>query len=194
MPIAGAGRRPHATREVRRMTSASSPSSSSLPAEALHLLRRLGEQHVEHVLIGDLAAVLHGCPAGDRTTVIVPARFARNLTRLSRVLRSVHARGRGPSVAGASAPTLTPEGLRALGHWRLSSDHGPLDIDFEPPATAGHLDLFENARRMLLADDLEVEVAAIADLVRIAEMRRGPRDEALLQGLREALASGATPR
>jgi hypothetical protein len=171
------------------MTTASTP--SPLPANALTLLHRLNEQRVEYVLIGELAAVLHGCPAGEQTVVIVPARFQRNLTRLARALGAVHARGRGPAAAGASAPALTPSGLRALGHWRLASDFGALDIDFEPPATAGHLDLFENARRLAVSPDLEVEVASAADLVRIAEMRRDARDEALLPALREALAGAS---
>ncbi len=174
------------------MTTASTPSPHALPGDALTLLHRLNEQRVEYVLIGELAAVLHGCPAGEPTVVIVPARFQRNLTRLARALGGVHARGRGPAAAGASGPALTPTGLRALGHWRLATDVGPLDIDFEPPATAGHLDLFEDARRLALAPDLEVEVAAIADLVRIAEMRRGPRDEALLPALRATLEGAST--
>jgi hypothetical protein len=159
MPIMDAGRRASTSLEVRPMTTASTPSPHALPPHALTLLHRLNEQRVEYVLIGELAAVLHGCPAGEQTVVIVPARFQRNLTRLA----------------------------RALGHWRLATDHGALDIDFEPPATAGHLDLFENARRLAVAPDLEVEVAAIADLVRIAEMRRDSRDQVLLPALREAL-------
>jgi hypothetical protein len=167
---------------------------SRLPADALQLLQRINEQHVEYVLIGELAALVHGCPTAESTVVIVPARFGRNLTRLARALKAVHARGRGPTVAGQSTPELTPEGLKALGHWRLSTAHGALDVDFEPPATAGHLDLFENARRIPLGGDIEAEVASVADLLRIAEMRRGPRDEALLPVLRESLAGAASPR
>ena len=94
--------------------------------------------------------------------------------------------------AGASSLTLTASGLRGLGHWHLTTDLGALDIDFEPPATAGHLDLFENARRLTVSADVEVEVAAAADLVRIAEMRRGPRDEALLTALRAAPEGAST--
>jgi len=169
------------------MNSASTPLPHTLPDPALTLLLRLNEQHVEYVLIGELAAVLHGCPSGEQTVVIVPARFQRNLTRLASALRALHARGRGPSAAGASGPALTPNGLKALGHWRLATDSGGLDIDFEPPATAGHLDLFENARRLKLAVGLEVEVASVADLVRIAEMRRQPHDEAMLPALHAAL-------
>ena len=170
------------------MTTASTPSPHTLPANALTVLRRLNEQRVEYVLIGELAAALHGCPSGEQTVVIVPARFQRNLDRLARALRSLHARGRGPASASSDGPSLTSGGLRSLGHWRLSTDFGAVDVDFEPPATAGHLDLFENARRLALTPEVEVEVAAAGDLVRIAEMRRGSHDEALLPALREALA------
>ncbi len=170
------------------MTTDSTPSPHALPANALTVLHRLNEQRVEYVLIGELAATLHGCPSAEQTVVVVPARFQRNLDRLARALRSLHARGRGPATASADGPALTATGLRALGHWRLSTDFGALDIDFEPPATAGHLDLFENARRLALTPEVEVEVAAAGDLVRIAEMRRGAHDEALLPALRVAYA------
>ena len=112
-----------------------------------------------------------------------------------------HRRGPPPPLGISAARTAVPghvssrpagpDGLRALGHWRLSTDHGALDIDFEPPATAGHLDLFENARRLKLAVGLEVEVASLADLVRIAEMRRQPHDEEMLPALYEALKAAS---
>ena len=173
------------------MNSASTPLPHTLPDPALTLLLRLNEHHVEYVLIGDLAAALHGCPTAEQTVVIVPARFQRNLTRLASALDTLHARNRGPSAAGATNSALTANGLRALGHWRLGTNSGALDIDFEPPATAGHLDLFENARRLKLAVGLEVEVASLADLVRIAEMRREPHDEAVLPALYAALKTVA---
>jgi len=172
------------------MIPASSPSPDALPANALTLLHRLNEQRIEYVLIGELAAAVHGCPPSHQAVVIVPARFQRNLARLARALGAVGARGRGATTGG---PALTANGLRALGHWRLDTDFGPLEIDFEPPATAGHLDLFENARRIAVGPDIEVEVASIADLVRVAEMRRGPRDEALLPALRQVLDAASHP-
>jgi len=159
-----------------------------LPSQALDLLARLEEQRVELVLVGDLAAAVHGVTPRDTTVVVVPARFRRNLDRLARALRNVHARPANPSpISSGSTPELGPTQLAALGQWRLLTDCGRLEIDFEPPATAGHIDLFENARRMALGGPVAVEVAALADLVRIAEMRRSPGDEAMLAGLRAAL-------
>jgi len=172
------------------MTNATT-SPHTLPSQALDLLARLEEQRVELVLIGDLAAAVHGVTPRDTTVVVVPARFRRNLDRLARGLRNVHARPADPSPISSSTPELGPTQLAALGRWRLLTDFGRLELDFEPPATAGHIDLFENARRMPLGGPLAIEVAALADLVRIAEMRRSPGDEAMLPGLRAALGPGA---
>ena len=93
-------------------------------------------------------------------------------------------------------PNARPHSQRAApsGRWPLSTDDGPIDVDFEPPATAGHLDLFEGARRHQLTPRLAVELAALADLVRIAEMRRDPPDEALLALLTPEIRSPAVSR
>jgi hypothetical protein len=168
---------------------ASTPPPPALPANALSLLHQLNEHRIEYILVGELAAGLHGCDHEDDSVVVVPARFERNLDRLAAALRIVGARSR---VGTAGASQLSANGLKGLGHWRLSTLHGTLEIDFEPPATAGHLDLFENARRIAVSPETGVEVASVADLVRIAQMRRDVRDEALLPAL-EALMRASAP-
>jgi hypothetical protein len=147
------------------MTRSPAPLAPDLPPDALALLHQLAAARVEHIL------------------VVVPARFARNLERLSSVLRAVHAEWRLTGAGAAQQIDLSPSGLRRLGRWPLRGEQGDLEIDFEPPATAGHLDLFEGARRIAVRSGLEVEVASLADLRRIAEMRRGPADLVTLQTL-----------
>jgi len=161
----------------------------ALPPDAIAILTRLDENHVEHVLIGELAANVYGCAWTDDTVVVVPARFERNLDRLSRTLRQLHAQWRVGAGAGPPTADLNPSRLRQFGRMTLCTEHGDLELDFEPPATAGHLDLFEGARRVALAPHLEVEVAAPEDLVRIAEMRGAPADDAALPALRALLGS-----
>ncbi len=157
-----------------------------LPPDAIALLARLEKLGVEHVLIGELAAAVQGCRTSDTTVTIVPARYQRNLDRLSTALREVKAAAR----PGASSPAPDwepmPATLRKLGRLELTTTLGDLEIDFEPPATAGHLDLFENARRHTITPGLEVQVAALEDLIRIAEMRGAAADVALLPALRQA--------
>ena len=148
------------------------------------LLGVLHDARVEHVLIGGLAARLQGVSVPEGAVTIVPARFSRNLERLATALRTLDARAR---VSESGSTHLSAAGLRRLGRWPVATRLGALELDFEPPATAGHLDLFEGARRITVAPGLEVEVAAIADLVRIAEMRMDEPDRAALPALRAAL-------
>jgi hypothetical protein len=156
-----------------------------LPPDAVALLARLDKLGVEHVLIGELAAAIHGCRWSDDTVTVVPARYARNLDRLARGLRELHASPRTDADTAPVSWEPTAERLRQRGRLALTTMLGELEIDFEPPATAGHLDLFENARRHTIIPGLEVQVAALEDLIRIAEMRSGPADRAFLPVLHE---------
>jgi len=173
------------------MTEPLPPHAPSMPTAAVSLLGKLSEHRVEFVLVGPLAAAVHGCRSTDEGVAVVPARFSRNIDRLAKALRGLGAQWHESPDAPAQPVDLTAERLRTLGHWPLSTDFGNLDVDFEPPATAGHLDLFEAARRFALAPGLGVEVAAPADLLRIAEMRVSPADETAAAGLREVLAQRA---
>lgn len=162
-----------------------------LPPAAVSLLRKLSEQRVEFVLVGPLAAAVHGCPPTAERLEVVPARFSRNIDRLARAVRGVGAKWHDRSDASAQPVDLTAQRLSTLGRWPLSTDLGELEVDFEPPGTAGHLDLFEGAHRFALARGLGVDVAAAADLLRIAEMRSAPGDETVAVALRGVLAHRA---
>ena len=50
------------------------PRTSPLPPDAIALLARLDKLSVEHVLVGELAAAVHGVRLIDDTGTIVPAR------------------------------------------------------------------------------------------------------------------------
>lgn len=156
----------------------------ALPPDGIALLARLDRLGVEHVLIGALAAAIHGSRWYDDSVAIVPARYARNLDRLSAALRELRAAPSPEANALGEAWEATPQSLRRVGRLLLTTELGDLEVDFEPPATAGHLDLFENARRHTVTPGLEVQIAALEDLIRIAEMRAGPADRAMVPALR----------
>jgi hypothetical protein len=163
-------------------------SSTPLPPEARRILRALQDVHVEYVLVGGLAAGLHGHSGGSHTVTIVPARFTRNLERLAKALHALDARVQTAGIVDqANRVAVTSDSLRRLGRWSMTTRCGPLEIDFEPPATAGHLDLFDDARRMACGEGVEVEVADMADLVRIAEMRLSASDRMALPAWKAAL-------
>ncbi|HEX4106697.1 MAG TPA: hypothetical protein VHX88_01095 [Solirubrobacteraceae bacterium] len=168
-------------------------SPSPLTPDAERVLRVLQDARVEFVLIGGFAAALHGLESGRPTLTIVPARFTRNLDRLAVALRVLDARVRTPATGDQTQRLpLSATELRRYGRWTMNTQRGPVELDFEPPATAGHLDVYENARRMPAGDGVSVEVASIADLVRIAEMRMGAVDQALLPGWRARLQASSS--
>src|SRR4051812_4213636 len=69
--------------------------SAARAFDPLAALRALHDAGVEFVLIGGVAARLHGSPSLTRDVDICYARDPANLERLAGVLRDVHARLRG---------------------------------------------------------------------------------------------------
>lgn len=89
-----------------------------------HLIESLLRHEVEFVVVGGVAAVLHGAPV---TTFDLDALFRvseQNAQRLLAALDSLHARYRGHT------PPLRPtkQDLLAGGHLLLATDAGPLDM------------------------------------------------------------------
>jgi hypothetical protein len=71
--------------------------TSFQPAEVLAALERHG---VRYVVIGGLAATLHGSPLATTDTAICPARDRENLERLARALNELRARIRTADAPG----------------------------------------------------------------------------------------------
>ena len=67
------------------------------PEQVLGALHRHG---VKYVLIGGLAATLHGSPITTQDADICPERETQNLERLAAALRELHARIRTEGVDG----------------------------------------------------------------------------------------------
>ena len=66
------------------------------PLDPACIFRALAEHDVEYVLIGGLAAVLHGSSAMTNDADILPSKYEDNLRHLSDCLRSLDARIRTP--------------------------------------------------------------------------------------------------
>lgn len=104
--------------------------SEVAPFDPERLIRTLGHHRVKFVLIGALAARLHGCPRLTADADITPADDERNLQRLAATLSDLDAKVYTESV---------PEGLvfdrsaAALGRarmWNLVTKGGRLHIVF----------------------------------------------------------------
>ena len=163
------------------------PSAEPEPAlDATRLLAALTRHRVKFVVIGGLAAVLHGAPYQTVDCDIVPEETLDNLTRLSAALRELGARVWTAAGAGFR---FEPDGrsLRDARIWNLVTERGLLDISFEPAGTTGFRDLDRNAI-VVEVDEVRFSVASLEDVVRSKQAAGREKDERVLPLLRRMLA------
>jgi len=154
------------------------------PDEVLRLLNR---HEVRYVVIGGLAAILHGSPSVTRDIDICHARDGENLVRLADALREVNARLRG---APAGLPfRLDAKALANGDSFTFTTDIGSLDILATPAGTGGYDDLMRTAG-VLDAFDEQFRVASLEDLIRMKRAAGRPKDRIeleILGALREEI-------
>jgi hypothetical protein len=160
------------------------------PQEILATLDRHG---VRYVLIGGLAAVLHGSAHVTTDVDIVPEEAARNLERLSAALKELDARIRVTGEPGGVPFDHGADSLARVRLWNLQTSMGDLDIAFDPSGTRGYGDLARDAIHVRVRG-VDVPVASLADVIRSKEAAGRERDRATLPGLRELLAQEARNR
>ncbi len=150
------------------------------------ILAVLREHGVRFVLVGGFAAVIHGSPYVTVDVDVVPERSTANLERLSTALRELNAR-----VWTASEPEGAPfahdaSSLGRVNVWNLVTDHGRLDVTFEPSGTSGYEDLARDALHLEILG-VEVDVASLADVIRSKEAAGREKDRLVLPVLRRIL-------
>lgn len=146
----------------------------------------LDRHQVRYVLIGGLAAVLHGSAHVTTDVDIVPEDGRANLARLSEALKDLHARIRVTGEPDGIPFDHGPESLARVRIWNLVTDLGDLDLTFVPSGTQGYRDLQRDALVMTVRG-VPVPVASLADVIRSKEAAGRARDRAVLPALRELL-------
>lgn len=106
--------------------------TSPAPFEPLRALRALARGKVRFVLIGGVAARLHGSPSLTRDVDVCYAREHPNVERLANVLRRLHARLRG--VDDDVPFVLDARTLLAGANFTFVTDAGDLDVLAAPPS------------------------------------------------------------
>jgi len=144
------------------------------------ILEVLTRHRVDFVVVGGVAAVLHGAPVTtfDLDTLIRVE--DRNADRLLDALHELDARFRGHS------PTLRPtkRDVLAGGHLLLLSDAGPLDILGFIGMNSRYEDLRQEVVRLTI-EDREVEVLGLDELIRQKKALGRAKDEAAVRLLEE---------
>ena len=154
------------------------------------ILAALEAHDVRCVLIGGFAAVIHGSPYLTTDVDVVPAVDRENLERLSDALRSLHAK-----VWTSAEPDGVPfdhsaSSLADLRVWNLVTDHGRLDLTFQPSGTQGYEDLARDASHLVILG-VGVDVASLADIIRSKEAAGREKDRLVLPVLRRLAEEGA---
>ena len=146
---------------------------TAAPFDPVTLLERLAGAGVEFVVIGGVAARLHGSPSLTRDLDICHEATAENLDRLAGVLQGLHARLRG---VDDDVPFLLDARTLAAGsNFPFSTDAGDLDIFASPAGVEGYPDLVQRATELHL-DGLVVRLVDLDDLIRMKSAAARPKD------------------
>ena len=140
------------------------------------LIRVLNRHKVRFVLIGALAARLHGFPRLTADADIVPADDRANLERLAGALKELHAKVYTESVPEGLAFDRSAAALARAQLWNLVTDAGRLDIVFTPAGTKGYHDLTKDAEQFE-AFGVRFFAASLDDIIRSKEAAGRGKDE-----------------
>lgn len=162
--------------------------SDVAPLDPERLLGVLTRHRVKFVLIGALAARLHGFPRLTADADITPASDKRNLERLAAALDDLDAKVYTESVPEGLTFDRSAAALERAGMWNLVTNAGRLDIAFTPSGTKGYNDLAEGAESFE-AFGVHFLAASLDDIIRSKAAAGRPKDDddvVILRALKRA--------
>jgi hypothetical protein len=154
------------------------------------MLSVLADEGVQFVLIGGMAAILHGDVGVTVDLDVVPDRDAANLERLARALRRLGARIRAAGEPEGLAFDCSAEFFGNLSPdsvLNTTTEAGDLDVTFCPSGTQGFRDLRRDAVEVEAAERLHILVASLSDVIRSKEAAGREKDRIALPRLRRLL-------
>jgi len=146
------------------------------PIAIIHVLT---EHNVDCVLIGGLAAVLHGSPATTNDADIIPEMSMENLERVSSALRTLDARLRLASDPGGVPFDPHPALLASMSVLNTTTRYGDLGLTISP-AGIDDFDSLKQAATEFDVDGSTILVASLDDIIRSKETANRAKDHATL--------------
>ena len=150
--------------------------SEIAPFDPERLRGTLARHKVKFVLIGALAARLHGFPRLTADADITPASDKQNLERLAAALDDLDARVYKESVPEGLPFDRSATMLGRAAMWSLVTNAGRLDIAFTPSGTKGDKALADGAERFE-AFGVHFLAASLDDIIRSKEAAGRAKDE-----------------
>ena len=165
--------------------------ASERPLDVRELFRALTEHGVDYLVIGGVAAQVHGRRRTTKDLDVTPAPNPENFKQLAAALVALDAH---PVELGSSAPSPTAKQLSVAPVVPpLSTRHGELHILNEVPGAAA----YDGMRTRALSTDLDgivVQIVGVDDLIRMKQATGRPSDlediEALTTVLRREARGG----
>ena len=155
------------------------------------IFRVLNHHGVKYVVIGGVAATLHGSNLRTGDVDICPPRDPENLDRLASALRDMEAGIRTSGVPEGLPFACDRDFLSRIELLNLVTRFGDFDISFRPAGTEGYEDLSRGAVQIAL-DPLVVPVASLEDVIRSKraagrekDLQQLPTLELLLEEIRK---------
>jgi predicted nucleotidyltransferase len=143
------------------------------PLELRELFRALAEQGVDYLVIGGVAAQVHGRRRTTKDLDVIPAPDSENFERLTAALVALDAH---PAELGPAAPTPTAEQLRIASIVPpLSTRHGDLHILNDVPGATAYAGMRARALTTDL-DGIALRIVGVDDLIRMKRASGRPSD------------------
>jgi hypothetical protein len=151
---------------------------------ATALLASLHQHRVDHVVIGALAARLHGSIRPTSNADIVPDRSHHNSQRLVTMLQRHNGQIWLPDFNRPLEVQLDPGIVAAVPVLRLRTDHGDLNVVNRPAGLPGGYPELAGRADTRTVGGAPVQVASTTDLIRAALALGRDKDRTVLSSLR----------
>lgn len=148
----------------------------------------LDRHQVDYVMIGGIAAELHGAKIARSLDLdVTPAASRANRERIAKALAELHATLRVPGgMPDGVEVHLDADWLERVTTATFNTDHGPFDLAFRPDGTDGYDDLVRS-EVIVRVGAVDAHLASLEDIVRSKTAAGRTKDELTLPALIDRL-------